>query len=148
MRIPFLVGLAVFLVATAASARPSLDGARAVPQKSCGTLKVGPAADRRGAVGGAGCFLRAFQQHCQPSTYTLSVFGVDTIATDTFRLTRSGALCRIGVTVSFEVVPQPPRLHQGRCKTLKRQNGLVIATGCAGTGVPKTITLNPPSSAP
>jgi hypothetical protein len=148
VRILLLVGLAVCLVAIAVSARPSLDEARAVPQKNCGTLKVGPAAGRRGAVGGAGCLLRAFQQHCQPATYTLSVFGVDTVATDTFRLTRSGALCRIGVTVSFEVVPQPPRLHQGRCKTLKRQNGLVIASGCTGSGVPKTITLNPPTSAP
>jgi hypothetical protein len=133
-------------VVIAALALPSLGGAR-VGVRSCGTLTI-RAGGNQGAIKGAGCLLGAYEQHCLPATYKLSIMGVDTFQTDTFRLARRQARCRITVSVSFQVIPQPPRLHHGSCKTLKRRKAEVIATGCVGSGIPKTISLNPPSSAP
>jgi hypothetical protein len=140
------IALITCAVALAASALAS-PGRAQVTVRSCGTLTI-RAGSKQGAINGAGCLLGAYEQHCLPATYKLSIMGVDTFQTDTFRLTRRSARCRINVTVSFQVIPQAPRLHHGSCKTLKRRKAEVIATGCVGSGIPKTISLNPPRSTP
>jgi hypothetical protein len=134
------------VVVIVVSALPGPGGAQAAP-RHCGTLTI-RAGSKEGAVTGADCFLSAFKQHCLPATYTLSIMGVDTFATDTFRLTRPNARCRFAVSVSLQVIPQPPRVHRGTCKTLTRKRAQVFATGCVGVGIPKTISLDPPTNTP
>jgi hypothetical protein len=138
-----LIGCAAVVAALALS---SYGGAQSTVQK-CGTLTI-RAGSKQGAVNGAGCFLSAYQQRCRVATYKLSVMGVDTFSTDTFRLVRGNTGCRISVSTSMQVFPQPARVHHGSCKTLTRRHGQVFATGCVGSGIPKAISLDPPATTP
>jgi hypothetical protein len=86
--------------------------------------------------------LRAYRHGCTTATYTLSSFGVDTIATLRFQLVRRGGSCTVVVTRSFHVVPQKPRVTgAGRCKTLRRSATDIVATGCSGSGLALTTSL-------
>lgn len=135
-----IAGIA-WVILIALSVLPSAGRAH-VAIRNCGTLTIGPAGDKQGAVGGAVCLLRAFEQRCLPANYRLSIFGVDTATTDRFELVLRNARCRIDVFASFRVIPQPKRLHHGRCTTLRRQHSHVIATGCLGSGIPRSIWLD------
>ena len=108
----------------------------------CASLSVGPGALRRGVTGGPACLLRAFRQGCPSATSVLWRFGVDTVATETFRLVKRRGRCEVAVTVSFRVVPQPAHATgDGYCTTVGRRNGDVIVAGCSGVGLPATISL-------
>jgi hypothetical protein len=110
----------------------------AVP-RSCGTLSIGPGSLHRGSATAPACLLQAYRS-CRPATFTLSSFGVDTIAKDVFRIVRSGTTCRVGVLASFEVVPQQPHLAHATCRRVQRLAGDIVATGCTGN-LPATISL-------
>ena len=74
--------------------------------------------------------------------YELSIFGVDTIARDEFRLVMLDGACRVKVTASFTVVPQRPRPQgSGECRWVAMRGSDVIAGGCTGSGLPSTISL-------
>jgi hypothetical protein len=109
----------------------------------CAPRSIGPGALVRGSTTGAECMLHAFRNGCAPSTYVLSSFGVDTIATLEFALVRRNGACTISVTRSFRVVPQKPRVTGfGRCAALaKSPAGGIVATGCKGNGLSQTTSL-------
>ncbi|MBV8258200.1 MAG: hypothetical protein JO073_10335, partial [Actinobacteria bacterium] len=113
-------------------------GASAAP-KSCGTLSVRAGNLRHGATNGPACLLKAFKG-CQVAAFTLSNFGVDTVATDTFTVAKAGSGCHVGVVGTFRVVPQTPRTLTATCRALKASGTDVVATGCTG-GIPGPISL-------
>jgi hypothetical protein len=121
--------LAGVVVATAPAATP----------RNCGTYSVGPGSLRHGNASGAGCLLRAYRT-CHAATFTLSSFGVDTIARDVFHVVRASVICRVDVTASLEVVPQSPHRFSGTCRRVRRAAGDIVAGGCTG-GLPATISL-------
>ena len=135
-----LVIAVVLAATTTAGASPTV--------RNCGTLTLGPTARQHGSTSGSLCFFRAFTQRCTPATYSLMSFGVDTVAADTFALVRRGSQCRITVSISFRVVPERPQVHRGRCTLLRREHNDVIALGCFGPEIPKTINLNPANTTP
>ena len=107
--------------------------------RNCGTLSIGPGSLHRGDSSSPSCLLQAYR-HCRPATFTLSSFGVDTIAKDVFRVGRSGVICQVSVLTSFEVVPQHPHLSHASCRRVQRLAGDIVATGCTGS-LPPTISL-------
>lgn len=110
---------------------------------NCGSFSVGPGGVEHGAASNSGCLLRAYANQCRPAVYALSLFGVDTIAADRFRLARRNGRCVVDVTISVRVVPQPARQHTGVCRTLARTSGHVVAGRCTGEGIPVGIVLDP-----
>jgi hypothetical protein len=130
----------IVLVAFAALAVASPGGASG-PQV-CQARSVGPGALARGTTAGAACLLRAYRNGCSPTTYELSSFGVDTIATLRFQLVHGSGGCTIDVSRSFRVVPQKPHVTAvGHCKALRRTAADIVATGCRGTGLSATTSL-------
>jgi hypothetical protein len=143
------VASAIKLSCLALAASTIVAGVAALPGHAtpavlnCGSLSLGPGNTERGAVTGARCLLRAYGQHCEPAVYALSLFGVDTIATDHFRLARESGRCLIEVTMSFRIVPQPARQHSGVCRTLALKSRQVVAGRCTGASIPASIVLDP-----
>jgi hypothetical protein len=139
------IRLACFALSAAAiAAAAGSVTARAAPTvQNCGTYSYGPAAEPRGAANGAKCLLHAYQEHCRAAVYVLSSFGVDTVATDRFRLVRDNGRCVVTVAVSFQVVPQPARKHSGACRTLALKSTHVVAGRCTGASIPASIVLDP-----
>jgi hypothetical protein len=128
-----ILALALVLAAVAA-------GSAHAASKSCGTLSVRAGSVYQGATGGPACMLAAFQA-CKAATFTLSDYGVDTIATDTFTVAKGSAGCRVGVVGTFRVVPQAPHTLSASCRALKRAGSDVVATGCTGSlGTPISLT--------
>jgi hypothetical protein len=85
--------------------------------------------------------LAAFER-CDAARYSLSSFGVDTIATTSFSIARRGTGCGISVARTFEVVPQRPRQSGGgTCAAIARRAGDIVATGCRGSGLADVISL-------
>jgi hypothetical protein len=113
-------------------------GSAAAP-RDCGAYSIGPGALRHGSTSGATCLLRAYRT-CHPATFRLSTFGVDTIARDVFRVVRTGVVCRVAVTASFEVVPQQAHHFRAGCRRVRRLGAGIVVTGCSGT-LPGTISL-------
>jgi len=124
---------AAALLAAGAPAGRSLD---------CGARSVGPGSLRRGGTAGAACLLRAFRQSCTPADYRLSLFGVDTVNTEDFRVALRGGRCGVDVTTSFRVVPQQPHVTGTRHCALVRRTGSgdIVADRCSG-GPPATVSL-------
>ncbi|HLX20360.1 MAG TPA: hypothetical protein VKR23_09415 [Gaiellaceae bacterium] len=79
-----------------------------VAAAQCQARSVGPGSLNRGGTTGATCLVRAYDDGCRPAAYTLSMFGVDTIRSETFRTQATSGGCQIAVTASFRVVPQAP----------------------------------------
>jgi hypothetical protein len=117
-------------------------GAGGEAVRSCGTLTVGPTAIKTGGTAaGPPCMLAAFER-CDDARYSLSSFGVDTIATTSFSIARHGTGCVVSVARTFEVVPQRPRQSGGgTCATIARRGGDIVATGCRGSGLADAISL-------
>jgi hypothetical protein len=117
-------------------------GAEAGVVRSCGTLTVGPTAIKTAAAAaGPPCMLAAFER-CDAARYSLSSFGVDTIATTSFSIARRGTGCGVSVARTFEVVPQQPRQSGGgTCAAIARRGGDIVATGCRGSGLADAISL-------
>jgi hypothetical protein len=134
--------LILVAAAIAATTRSALGNASSAIQ-NCGTLSLDPGGDERGAATGATCLLHAYQQGCRPAVYVLSRFGIDTIATDRFRLARDNGRCSVDVAISFRVVPQPAQTHNGVCRSLALKSGHVVAGRCTGRSVPASIVLDP-----
>ncbi len=107
----------------------------------CGALSVGPGSLRRGSTHGAVCFFLAYPK-CRPTSYTLSRFGVDTVATDVFQLQATSTGCHVTVTGTFRVVPQHPHTTlRAVCLALRRTSSDIVATGCIRAGSTRTISL-------
>ena len=104
---------------------------------SCGTHSAGATALKSPPTG-ATCMLRAYRNHCTPATYELAVMGVDTIDRRSFRI----ANCHVLVSESFRVVPQPPQstIH-AVCARLQKTPTDIVATGCTGIHVARTVSL-------
>jgi hypothetical protein len=134
----------ILVAAVAATTHPALGNASPAIQ-NCGTLSLGPGGDERGTAAGAKCLLHAYQQSCRPAVYVLSRFGIDTIATDRFRLARDNGRCSVDVATSVRVVPQPAQTHGGLCRSLALKAGYVVAGRCTGQSVPASIVLDPQS---
>jgi hypothetical protein len=139
IRLSIVIAVTVAAIAVAPAAARQTQSA----VENCGSLSVGPGGDERGATAGAKCLLRAYQQHCRVAVYILSLFGVDTIASDRFRLVREAGRCLVDVTISFRVVPQPARAHNGVCHTLALKSTHVVAGRCTGTNIPSSLVLDP-----
>jgi hypothetical protein len=108
----------------------------------CGSTTVGPTVIPSGKAGGALCLLRAYRSNCQPAVYSLSMFGIDTITRDNFRVVKELGRCRINVATSFRVVPQKPRPGMsGQCSMLTKRGADIVASGCVGKGLPASISL-------
>jgi hypothetical protein len=114
-------------------------GAAPAAPRSCGVLSIGPGSLHRGDPTAPACLLQAYR-NCRPASFTLSSFGVDTIAKDTFRIVRNGTTCGVAVLASFEVVPQQPHHSHATCRRVQRLAGDIVASGCTGT-LPATISL-------
>ncbi|SRR5581483_4959969 len=99
--------------------------------RDCGTLSVRSGSVYQGARNGPTCFLAAFER-CRAATFTLSVFGLDTVATDVFRVVARGA-CRVEVAGTFHVVPQKPHSLSAVCRAVRRSGADVVAVGCTGS---------------
>ncbi len=126
------------VAATASSAARRSD----VPAASCGFQSAGPGALRHGSGSGPECLLRAYDAHCRAASFRLSVFGVDTIATDTFTLAPESAGCRVLVRSVFKVVPNHSTLATGTCTRLLRVGSDIVAGGCRGQGLAAEISLD------
>ena len=137
-----LAAIAAVLASVTVGAGVMSAGAAGLAVINCGSATVGPTATPAGKTGGALCFLHAYRNDCRPVTYSISRFGVDTIARDTFRLVKMQGRCRINVAVSFRVVPQEPHaVASGQCATLVRRSTDIVAGGCVGKGLPSSISL-------
>jgi len=132
------------LLVSVGLALPLAAAATASPAPSCGQRSAGPGALVRGTDAGAECMLAAFEHHCRPASYELSVFGVDTIARDSFSLRARGAGCEVVLVASFEVVPRLRSSHSAQCSALVRQGSQILASGCMGAGVPHQVSLTGP----
>jgi len=109
---------------------------------NCGSLSVGPGSLGGKKGGGASCMLLAYRSHCRTARYLLSAFGIDTIASRTFVITRRDGLCGVDVTMTFEIVPNKARpAGHGRCRGLRRTGNAILAYGCTGTNLPATVSL-------
>jgi len=129
----FLLVLVLSLVVAA--------GAGASRAQTCPPRTIGPGSLLHGGTAGAACLLHAYQHGCTSARYTLSSFGVDTVATLRFTLVRRSGKCAIAVTRSFRVVPQQPRVTAaGTCKTLRKTATDIVAVGCNG-GLSPTTSL-------
>jgi hypothetical protein len=137
------IRLACLLLVATAVAVAAAPGRAAPTILNCGSLSVGPGGTERGAANGARCLLHAYQQNCRPAVYAVSHFGVDTVATDRFRLVRDNGRCLVKLTISFQIVPQPARLHSGVCRTLALKSQHVVAGRCTGESIPASIVLDP-----
>jgi hypothetical protein len=103
----------------------------------CGTHSAGATA-LKGPPTGAACMLRAFRNHCTPATYELDVMGVDTIDRRRFRIED----CRVLVSETLRVVPQPPQATiRAVCSGIRRTPTDIVATGCTGIHVQRTFSL-------
>ena len=130
-----LIGFVIAGTALAAHAAPA-------STLNCGSRSVGPGALIRKNGDGPTCLLRAFQLHGRPATYRLSSFGIDTVATDTFRTVRRGGVCQAAVAISFRVIPQTARLTgSGHCRALKQVGVDVVAGNCTGSGLPASVSV-------
>ena len=76
----------------------------------CPVSSIGPGSLHRGGTAGAACLVRAYDDGCRAADYTLSAFGVDTIHSRTFTLSKNGKTCVVQIVESFRVVPQKPRV--------------------------------------
>jgi hypothetical protein len=86
--------------------------------------------------------LTAYRHHCQTARYSLSIFGVDTIATRGFAVLNHGGRCQVAVTISFRVVPQRPHtVGHGYCGTLELRRTGIVAGACHGNGLPPVVSL-------
>jgi len=134
--LPLILAVAASACAGHAAAAPS--GA----VRSCGSLTVGPTALKTGSSGpGATCLLANFA-HCLPATYSLSMFGVDTIRRSLFTIAPRAGACSVTVTQSFRVVPRPAKQSgQGTCAAIVRSRGDIVAKGCHGAGLASTMSL-------
>lgn len=74
----------------------------------CPVASIGPGSLHRGGTAGAACLVRAYDDGCRAADYTLSSFGVDTIHSRTFTLSKNGKTCVVRIVESFRVVPQKP----------------------------------------
>ena len=110
----------------------------------CAPSTLGPGALRRGPGSGPACLLGAYRAGCRAATFTLSVFGVDTIERLRFALERAGVGCQVAVSDSFTVVPRAASLHDGVCSSLSRRGGGIVAGGCRGQGIPSELSLTAP----
>jgi hypothetical protein len=134
VRIVVLAAVLLFALAT-------LGVARAQP-RTCGTRSLGPGAVTHVTGGGARCLLDAYRARCRPARYVLSLFGVDTIATRTFTVARAAGGCRVLVTVSFHIVPQPAHVTgHGFCRKLVTRGKAIVAEGCTGSGLTPAVSL-------
>ena len=135
-RLPAATGAALAAAAVLAA------GAAAGKTLDCGTRSVGPGSLRRGGTAGAACLLRAFQQSCKAAEYRLSLFGVDTVRTEDFRVALRDGRCGVEVTTSFRVVPQQQHVTgRRRCARVHRTGGGdIVADGCDG-GPPVAVSL-------
>lgn len=105
---------------------------------NCGTTSVGPGSVRQSSGGGPRCLVAAYRGGCRPATFRLSRFGVDTVATTSFRVVSRNGRCVVAVTETFHVVPQPAHVTgQGFCTALRA----TAATSCTGRGLSRTISL-------
>ena len=128
----------------AASAAVLAAGAASAAPRRCPTRTIGPGSLHRGGTKGAACVLTAFSNGCKPVEYLLSSFGVDTAATEDFRVERRAGTCDVVVITSFRVVPQTPHVFPPRtCRRVRRVGTDVVAERCtAGTaGEPAAISL-------
>jgi hypothetical protein len=129
----FLLALVLLLVVAA--------GAGASRAQTCPPRSIGPGSLLHGGTAGAACLLHAYQHGCTSAQYTLSSFGVDTIAALRFTLVRRNGKCAIAVTRRFRVVPQKPRVTAaGTCKTLRKTATDIVAAGCSD-GLSPTTSL-------
>jgi len=121
-------------------------GAAAAGPLDCGARSVGPGSLHRGGTSGAACLLRAFEQSCRAADYRLSLFGVDTVSSEDFRVVFRGGRCGVEVTTSFRVVPQQPHVTgTRRCARVRRiASGDIVADRCTG-GPPAAVSLTRPS---
>jgi hypothetical protein len=117
-------------------------GAHGATVKSCGSRTVaGTGTVTASSGGGPACLLAAYRA-CTPATYTLSLFGVDTIARTAFVVRKDGNGCTVAIGQSLTVVPQKPRPDgTGTCKAIASRSSDIVATGCRGTGLAATISL-------
>jgi len=144
IRLSFVVAVTVAAIAVAPATATQTQPAAV----ECGALSVGPGGDEHGATAGARCLLHAYQQHCRSAVYVLSMFGVDTVASDRFRLVRVSGHCLVDVTISFRIVPQRARTHNGICRTLALKSTHVVAGRCTGTNIPSSLALDPRPQTP
>jgi hypothetical protein len=132
-----LVAATAGLLATAATA-----GKLAAGELRCTPLSLGPGSVTAHSRQGARCLLTAYRHHCQPARYTLSIFGIDTIATRDFAVLNRSGRCQVAVTISFRVVPQQPHTSgHGYCRTLELRGTDIIAGACHGSGLPAAVSL-------
>ena len=117
-------------------------GAAAGGTLDCGVRSVGPGSLLRGGTAGAACLLGAFQHRCRAAAYRLSLFGVDTVDTEDFRVAQRNGRCGVEVTTSFAIVPQRPHVTgTRRCARVRRAaGGDIVADRCTG-GPPVTVSL-------
>jgi hypothetical protein len=138
----FLGAIAIVLALVMADAFAMNADAAVLSVINCGSTTVGPSAIAPGKTAGALCLLHAYRSNCRSAVYSLSTFGIDTIARDNFRLVRLRGICRINVTTSFRVVPQKPHaVASGQCSTLTQRGTEIVASDCVGKGLPASISL-------
>jgi hypothetical protein len=105
---------------------------------NCGSASIGPGSVRQSSGDGPRCLVAAYRDGCRPATFRLSRFGVDTIATKSFRIVSRNSRCVVAVTETLRVVPQPAHVTaQGVCTGLRA----TAATSCSGRGLSRTISL-------
>ena len=136
------VAVAALAAGTAARLGPAAHTAGATTARDCGTASSGPGALRKANGKGAVCLLNEFEHRCRPAKYELARFGVDTVASQSFELVSRSGHCRIEVSATSRVVPQPARPSgHGVCTGLRRRSNDILAFGCTGPGLATTISL-------
>jgi hypothetical protein len=134
--------LQIALFASAAlCAAVAAGSAGAADAQHCRPRSIGPGSALRGGTEGAACILAAFRSGCRPAEYLLSSYGIDTAATENFRVQRSGARCTVVVITTFRVIPQAAKVFPERtCTRVRKAGADVVADRCTA-GTPATISL-------
>ena len=131
-----LVVLACATAAAGASAAPAL--------RQCSARSIGPGSSLDGGTTGAACVLAAFRSGCKPAEYVLSSFGVDTAATEDFRVERRAGRCDVVVITSFRVIPQAARVFKPQtCRRVRKVKADIVADRCTAgpPGQPAAVSL-------
>jgi len=138
MRMLRLLALTTALVCTAALAAGTADASSTV---HCQPRSIGPGSLLKGGKQGAACILAAFRNGCRPAEYVLSSFGIDTAATENFRVEKNGARCGVVVITSFRVLPQVAKVFPPRTCTRVRKIGADVVADRCTAGTPTAISL-------
>ncbi len=108
--------------------------------QKCGTLSVlgGRLQDEKTASAKGLCFEQAYL-HCKLATLLFTISGVDTVAMNTFTISKRQNHCIITSLVQYHIIPMPLKTRgKYTCTGVSRTKGALLIEQCGTEG---TVTI-------